>query len=125
MSTLATPDGFIQKLNTLLFDYIWGKRDKVKRNVLVNDYDKGGLKMIDIESLFTAIKAAWVIRLVQAEEDVLWTKVAKYHLKYHIQDIIFKCNFKGTYYCKLMNKIPAFYREVLTSFNKGKCISFD
>ena len=125
VSNLAIPDGFIQKLNTLLFNYIWGKRDKVKRNVIINDYEKGGLKMIDIESQFTSIKASWVIRLLQADEDALWTKVAKYYLKYHVQDLIFKCNFTGNYNCELVDKIPAFYKEVLTSYNKAKCIDMD
>ena len=125
VSNLATPDGFVQRLNTQLFDFIWGTRDKVKRNVTINDYDKGGLKMIDIESLFTSVKASWVIRLLQASEGELWTKVAKHYLMYQIQDMIFKCNFSGKYKCELINNLPLFYKEVLTAFNKSKCISHD
>jgi nucleoside diphosphate kinase len=44
---------------------IWnGKPDKVKRNTLIGDFEKGGLKMIDIESYLISLKASWVSRNV-------------------------------------------------------------
>ena len=33
-----------------MYDFIWdGKPDKIKQEILTFDYDKGGLRMIDIE----------------------------------------------------------------------------
>ena len=50
------------------FKFIWnGKPDKVKRNTLIGDFEKGGLKMIDIESYFIALKASWVSRLTDSK----------------------------------------------------------
>ena len=38
------------------FKFIWnGKPDKVKRNTLIGDFEKGWLKMIDIESYFISL----------------------------------------------------------------------
>ena len=35
----------------MFYNFVWNdKGDKIKRNVMINDYDKGGLKMIDIGS---------------------------------------------------------------------------
>jgi hypothetical protein len=47
------------------FKFIWnGKPDKIKRNWIINSYERGGLQMIDIKSYFIALKATWVSRLV-------------------------------------------------------------
>jgi hypothetical protein len=47
---------------------LWnGKPDKVKRNTLIGDFEKGGLKMIDIESYFISLKASWVSRLADSK----------------------------------------------------------
>jgi hypothetical protein len=43
----------------LIFKFIWnGKPDKVKRNTLIGDFAKSGLKMIDIESYFIFLNAS-------------------------------------------------------------------
>ena len=41
----------LQNFNDLFYNFLWsGKGDKIKRNIIINDYPDGGLKMIDIES---------------------------------------------------------------------------
>ena len=40
---------------------------KVKRNTLIGDFEKGGLKMIDIESYFISLKASLVSRLADSK----------------------------------------------------------
>ena len=47
-----------------MFEFLWGKRDKIKRSVIINEKMKGGLSMIDIERFFAALKAAWILRLI-------------------------------------------------------------
>ena len=51
-TTLPDPDKlFFQKLNTMFYKFIWyGKQDKIKRSMLMNDYKNGGLKKIDPKS---------------------------------------------------------------------------
>ena len=49
LTPLPTSTEVLQKVNKLLFDFLWnGEGDKIKRTVITKDYDKGGLKMIDI-----------------------------------------------------------------------------
>ena len=39
----------IKEVNKLFYSFLWnGKGDRIKRNVTINDYPDGGLKMIDI-----------------------------------------------------------------------------
>ena len=44
----------------------YGKiRDKIEREGLYQDYDKGGLRMTDIETVIKALRLAWIPRLLQ------------------------------------------------------------
>jgi hypothetical protein len=61
MQALALPDGVLTKLNTLIFRFLWKKKnintrafEKVKGVVLCNDYEKCGLKMIDVHTMQTS-----------------------------------------------------------------------
>ena len=39
----------IQEINSLFYKFLWSdKVDKIKRNVMINDYPEGGIKMIDV-----------------------------------------------------------------------------
>ena len=42
---------FIKKINSLLFSFVWKGKDKVKRTVLINQIEKGGLKMPDLNTM--------------------------------------------------------------------------
>ena len=49
MSPLPTSSGHLKDINNLLYQFLWdGKRDKIKRVEMINDYATGGLKMLDI-----------------------------------------------------------------------------
>ena len=50
-SPLETNHAEIRDINVMFYNFLWnGKGDKIKRNVMINDYSEGGLKMIDIAS---------------------------------------------------------------------------
>ena len=43
------PDNILKDIQKSFYQFLWkGKRDKVKREILTNSYEDGGLKMIDI-----------------------------------------------------------------------------
>ena len=54
----------INKLKQLFFNFIWPKRDRIKRNTLVAPYSSGGLNRIDVESYFKALKASWFMKII-------------------------------------------------------------
>lgn len=55
------PQKFVTDLTKLFYNFIWkGGPDRVKREVLTQNYENGGLKMVDIELFNTALKLTWI-----------------------------------------------------------------
>ena len=41
----------MKELNQILFHFLWKGPDKLTRVSVINEYDKGGLKMTDVDSM--------------------------------------------------------------------------
>jgi len=68
VSSCVIPEQYKKETEIKCFRYIRnGKPDKVKRNTLIGDFEKGRLKMIDIESYFISLKESWVSRLTDSK----------------------------------------------------------
>ena len=75
---LPIPEGLVTKVNKIFYKFIWGNSEKVQRKIINNDYDKGGLKMVDLDSQFSAIKAAWIPRYLNDCKNLIpWTFFSK------------------------------------------------
>ena len=62
-------DKFIQELNQTLFNFLWNSKiDRVKRDVITQDYDKGGIKMIDLRSYIESLKTTWIRRIIKGND---------------------------------------------------------
>ena len=73
LSSLPTPQGLIQEINVLLYDFLWdSKSDKIKRTEMINSYSKGGLKMIDIQSFNQSLKMKWVKGYLDDDNQAKW-----------------------------------------------------
>ena len=67
------PKSFFKKLNHLFYKFIWnGGNDRVKRNILCNDFDKGGLRMIDPLIFSQAQKFIWIKQLLDPNYSSFW-----------------------------------------------------
>ena len=62
ISSIPNPsDSFIKELISIMFTFIWnGPTDKIKRNVCIQKYQHGGLKVLDIQSYITSLKSTWI-----------------------------------------------------------------
>ena len=60
--TLPNPDiDFLKNFETEIYQYLWdGKIHKVKKNIIIQEYRFGGLKMIDYFEFITALKSSWI-----------------------------------------------------------------
>ena len=67
-SLLPTPKEIIQELSRLLFKFLWKGTDKVTRLSAINEYENGGLKMIDLESMIQSLRLAWIKRIFGAND---------------------------------------------------------
>ena len=59
-SLLPTPEHIIKELNHLIYNFLWRGKDKVTRKSVINDYEGGGIKMVDIESMIKSLCLAWL-----------------------------------------------------------------
>ena len=48
------------------------KGDKIKRDIIINDYPNGGLKMIDIQVFNKSLKATWIKKYLDEENQGKW-----------------------------------------------------
>ena len=58
-SSLLTPSHVIKKVNHIIYNFLWNGKDKVTRLSAIDNYEAGGVKMIDIDSLIKALRLAW------------------------------------------------------------------
>lgn len=47
---IPIPNDLVREVNSIFYTFIWNAKDKVKRCVLLSNIDKGGLKMLDVDS---------------------------------------------------------------------------
>jgi hypothetical protein len=118
-SLLSTPEDIISKIDKILFNFIWNKRERIKRNTLIANVERGGISMVDTMSKNMSIKASWVKRLI---EGGMWTGVFKWYLNAAGVDLdyMLKMNVKKERECNVYKHLPQFYKEVLLSFNECK-----
>ena len=73
LSPLPSNHQIIKEINVLFFHFLWnGKGDKIKRNVIIRDYQDGGLKMIDIISFNKALKSVWIKKYLDVNNKGKW-----------------------------------------------------
>lgn len=120
-SILCIPDKeYICKVQRLLFNFIWDKSERIKRNTLIGDITDGGLSIIDIESKFKALKAAWIPRLLSSKGtlfEILGSFLEKANLNLHYVLQFSETNLNAL---DRIGKLPLFYKQILSSFNECK-----
>ena len=93
LSSLPTNQCAIDEVNTLFFKFLWdGKGDKIKRDIMISEYEDGGLKMIDIRLFPQALKLSWVKKYLDKGNEAKWKLFFNVQLRDLGGDIIFKGN---------------------------------
>ena len=66
---IHTPEHIISQVNTLIYNVIWkSKCDKVKRDIMIQSYENGGLKCEDFGIIVEAAKIVWIKSFLQGPE---------------------------------------------------------
>lgn len=57
-SILENPEqSFIKSLNKIIFSFIWGNRERIKRKTLIRSINEGGIGITDFESKISNLKS--------------------------------------------------------------------
>ena len=61
LAPLATNHKIIKEINDIFYSFLWNnKGDKIKRSVMINNHESGGLKMIAISLFNISLKTTWI-----------------------------------------------------------------
>ena len=99
---------FITEAEKAFYDFVWPSgKHHVKKNVLIQPIENGGLKMPDLDSMIKAIKMTWITRLINEKcnikiiaQEVTGIKDFRDFLKY---------KFNETHTVQL----PLFYKQIM------------
>ena len=74
LTVLENPNkNVIKIIKDSMFNFLWdGKPEKINRKVIIQDYDMGGLKMVEIESYINSLKSKWIKRILDTENTGQW-----------------------------------------------------
>ena len=108
-SILFIPEEIIKELDQIFFNFIWpSQKHHVKKDVIIQPIEEGGLKMPDIQTMIKAIKISWVKRLVSKTNN--FSLVAKQVAQTDSFGTLFSYNTNIKY---IDNKIPSFYKQIM------------
>jgi len=116
LSLLPTPENIIKELNHLIYTFLWKGKDKVTRKSAINNYEGGGIKMVDIESMIKSLRLAWL-----KDNSGAWKNYLEYLLKETGGLVLFNCN----YNVKDLTICSQFYMELLkwwSEFRKDNAV---
>ena len=80
MKAICFPEKILSVINSLFFRFLWRRKDcnrrafeKVKRSVMINDFSKGGVNMVDVKFMQQSFQCEWLQRLSQASNKCKWS----------------------------------------------------
>lgn len=82
MQSIGLPEHVLTELNRLFFGFIWKKKfsnkkafEKVKRKIMTQEFERGGLKMIDMHTLQQSLYLAWIPKLLEESNNPAWKTI--------------------------------------------------
>ena len=117
-SMLSVPRNVIKLVQSHLFSFLWNnKKDKIKRCVMYQPLQYGGVNFVNFGTVVKSLRLAWISRLLGSAEDV-WKAIPNHFLsQYGGLSFLFRCNFNPAFIDK---NLPLFYRELLFYFQDLK-----
>ena len=114
---ISIPNEVIKKINSLLYSFLWnGKKEKIKRKVLCMEYELGGLKMVDLDTLLRSFRLKWILVYFSSNDskwgkktvDGFFSKVGSF--EFILNSNINKQDIKNYFKCV---QIPPYYKEMV------------
>ena len=114
LSPLPTNHKVIGEINNIFFNFLWdGKGDKIKRDIMISDYENGGLKMIDIKVFNRALKSGWIKKYLDNENHGKWKLLFDLELRKFGGEEIFRGNLSKEDLSKYIKISDTFTLEIL------------
>ena len=76
LSTYLPTQEFLKEFRKIITKFIWdNKKPKIAYNKLIQTYQNGGLKLVDLELKYISLKVAWIDRILYSGADLVFLKV--------------------------------------------------
>ena len=120
-SILPYPEeSLIKEVKSNIFNFLWNKTDRIKRNTIIGGILDGGIGVIDIETKLKSLKAIWVAKLLKSK-NTMYDIIKGYLNKLNVSpEYIVKTSEKNPDDFKLVEHLPVFYKQIFSSFNECK-----
>ena len=114
LSPLRSNHHAIKEINDMFYHFLWnGKGDKIKRKVIINEPEYGGLKMIDLCSFNKSLKTTWVKKYLDTTNHGKWKFLFDLELENYGLDLIFRGNLNVSDTKKEVRATDPFLKEIL------------
>ena len=82
LSTLPTNQQALDEINNIFYKFLWdGKGDKIERSIMLCDYESGGFRMLDLNSLNKALNLSWVKKYFNENNSGKWNLLFDFQLQ--------------------------------------------
>ena len=117
MSVLPVPEPIVDIVDNMIIDFLWSKkRPKVKRDVVIQSIENGGLKVPCFATMVEANRISWVKRLLNKNDSkwkLIFTSLMEPMCPIHFAETPLDKN--------TLDNIPlTFYKQVFNVWNKYK-----
>ena len=108
ISSIEPPDWFIDSVVKMLEKFLWSNKPaRVKNQVMQNDYENGGLRMINVKHYLTAQKTNWIKQLLNNQNTVPCSYICMF-IDMSLENFL-KSSINP---CWLPKKLPQFYKDI-------------
>ena len=109
-----------------MYTFIWNKKpDKIKRKQLIQNYQNGGLKMLDIDLFINSLKCSWIKRLFDNKNQGQWKIFYQYKLHKYGGKLLFESSINKDMILTMFPK-NNFLQELLSAWaNVNNNVSID
>ena len=112
-SLIVVPKWVFSEVEQMSFEFLWNGKDRVKRNIMYQNYEFGGIKMINYMMFVKTQRIMWLKRLLYGEKETGWKMFFDYCCRFVGGRFIALCDYDIS---KLSLEIPVFYLEVLKAW---------
>ena len=118
LTVLTSPPVQVMKeIQDIFYKFLWnGKPDKIKRNVIINNYEEGGLKLLHIESFCKALEMSWLHKLLDPMNMSPWKIVLLSYIEKYGGDKILYLKKEGL--ASISEKLNPFWRDIFLNLSE-------
>ena len=122
-NVLHIPEKVIQDVNKEIYGFLWnGKTDKVKRSIVIQDYEHGGLKMASFDMCIKSTKIKWIKKYLESDHNASWKITLEYMCKKQSLRLFIMSDFVID---ELPSNLPLYYKDTFMYWKQIKSESVD